>query len=115
MRLYMTVAVLLGWLALLLQLYLMVAQSPAGALAIAATIVSFFSFFTILSNFIVTLTLTFALWGANSTGGAFFPGPRCKRRRWYISQSLECRTACCCVIYGTRRARKSLPMCCCTI
>ncbi len=75
MRLYMTVAALLGWLALLLQLYLMVGQSPAGALAISATIVSYFSFFTLLSNFIVTLTLTFALWGGNSTWGRFFSRP----------------------------------------
>ncbi len=37
-----------------------------------ATIVSYFSFFTILSNLIVTLTLTFALLTPNSGWGSFF-------------------------------------------
>jgi hypothetical protein len=76
MRIYMTVGALLGWVALLLQLYLMIVQSPPGAAAVGATIVTYLSFFTILSNLAVTLTLTFAGWIPNSKLGAFFSRPQ---------------------------------------
>jgi hypothetical protein len=68
----MRLAALLGWLGLLLQLYLMIVQSPPGAAAVGVTIVDYLSFFTILSNLLVTLTLTFAGWMPNSKLGAFF-------------------------------------------
>jgi hypothetical protein len=48
----------LGWFALALQLYLMLAQSPAGAML--GTVVTFFSFFTILTNLLVALVFTAA-------------------------------------------------------
>jgi hypothetical protein len=75
MRIYMTVAALLGWLALTLQLYLSIVGAPPGD-AIAATIITYFSFFTILTNLIVTLTFTFAGWMPKSKLGAFFSQPR---------------------------------------
>ena len=68
----MRLAALLGWLGLLLQLYLMIVQSPPGAAAVGVTIVDYLSFFTILSNLLVTLTLTFAGWMPNCKLGAFF-------------------------------------------
>jgi hypothetical protein len=49
---------LLGWFALLLQLYLILAQSPAGALAMVGTVITYFSFFTILTNILVALVFT---------------------------------------------------------
>jgi hypothetical protein len=49
-RLLASIAAFLAWLALVLQLYPMLVQSPPDAMAIAATVVSYFSFFTILTN-----------------------------------------------------------------
>jgi len=48
MRIYAAVGALLGWFALALQLYLMLVQSPAPERL--GTVITFFSFFTILTN-----------------------------------------------------------------
>ena len=66
MRIYATVGALLGWFALALQLFLMLVNSPAGSVAILGTLITFFSFFTILTNLLVALVFTAAL---------FRPGP----------------------------------------
>ena len=58
MRISALVGALLGWFALLLQLYLMLVQSPAGALAMVGTVITYFSFFTILTNLLVALVFT---------------------------------------------------------
>jgi hypothetical protein len=52
------VGALLGWFALLLQLYLMLVQSPAGARAMVGTVITYLSFFTIQTNFLVALVFT---------------------------------------------------------
>jgi hypothetical protein len=75
MRLYISVAALIGWFALALQFYLMIVRAPSGVAAIAATIVSYFSFFTILTNILVAAVLTFTRWGPSSGWGSFFSRP----------------------------------------
>jgi hypothetical protein len=66
MRVSALVGALLGWFALLLQLYLMLVQSPAGALAMVGTVITYFSFFTILTNFLVALVFTAAVFSSGS-------------------------------------------------
>lgn len=64
MRLTAAALALTGWFALLLQLALMLRQSQPGFFAMAATVVDFLSFFTILTNLLVALTLTVSALGA---------------------------------------------------
>jgi len=58
MRIYAAVGALLGWFALALQLYLMLVQSPPGIAAVLATVITFISFFTILTNLLVALVFS---------------------------------------------------------
>jgi len=81
MRLFVSIAAFLAWLALVLQLYLMLVQSPPDAMAIAATVVSYFSFFTILTNLLVAVVLTLSL-NPSSIGG-----------RWALRPSVQAGTA----------------------
>jgi hypothetical protein len=80
MRISALVGALLGWFALLLQLYLMLVQSPAGALAMVGTVITYFSFFTILTNLLVALVFTATVF-SSGTGrpgtrwGQFFRRP----------------------------------------
>lgn len=57
MRVYAALGALLGWFALALQLYLMLMQAPASMLGV---VITYFSFFTILTNFLVALVFTAA-------------------------------------------------------
>ena len=59
MRVFSMIGACLGWFALGLQLYLMVMQTPS---AWATTIVTFFSFFTILTNLLVAMVFTPGPW-----------------------------------------------------
>jgi hypothetical protein len=72
MRVYAAVGALLGWFALALQLYLMLLQSPT---AIVGVVVSFFSFFTILTNFLTALVLTAAALRPRAAAGQFLLRP----------------------------------------
>ena len=63
MRIYSGVAALVGWFALALQLYLILVQSPARGVAMVGTVITYFSFFTILTNILVALVLTAAASG----------------------------------------------------
>jgi hypothetical protein len=56
MRVYAAVGALLGWFALALQLYLMLVQSPA--LERLGAVITFFSFFTILTNLLTASVFT---------------------------------------------------------
>ena len=56
MRIYAAVGALLGWFALALQLYLMLVQSPATQRL--GTLITFFSFFTILTNILTASVFT---------------------------------------------------------
>ena len=73
MRIYAAVGALLGWFALALQLYLMLVQSPAGA-AMVGTVITFFSFFTILTNLLVAVVFT-AVGLSQGRMGGFFRRP----------------------------------------
>jgi hypothetical protein len=75
MRISALVGALLGWFALLLQLHLMLVQSPAGALAMAGAIITYFSFFTILTNFLVALVFTATVFSSLTGWGQFFRRP----------------------------------------
>jgi hypothetical protein len=56
MRMYAAVGALLGWFALALQFYLMLVQSPAPERL--ETVITFFSFFTILTNILTASVFT---------------------------------------------------------
>ena len=71
MRLYAAGAALVGWLALVLQLYLLLTVSLTNGNGLVVGTMRFFSFFTILTNLLAALALTSA-WlhkgaGANTT------------------------------------------------
>ena len=75
MRISALVGALLGWFALLLQLYLMLVQSAGGARAMAGTVITYFSFFTILTNFLVALVFTATVFSSETGWGQFFRRP----------------------------------------
>jgi len=68
-----TAGAVTGWFALVLQLYLMLAQAPGAGRALVGTVVTFFSFFTILTNLLVALVFTFV--AIRPDGGGFFRCP----------------------------------------
>jgi hypothetical protein len=75
MRIYMALTALVGWLALLLQFPLTIAISRANGMSMVGAIITYFSFFTILTNLLVVLGLTYSLWMPSSRGGRFFSRP----------------------------------------
>ena len=75
MRISAAVGALLGWFALVLQLYLVLVQSPAGVLAMVGTVIAYFSFFTILTNFLVALVFTATVLSPTTGWGQFFLRP----------------------------------------
>jgi hypothetical protein len=72
MRIYQTMLALLGWFALSLQCYLTVTLSLTNGGNILQGFVIFFSFFTILSNLLVAITLSFSRRSPSSPGSKFF-------------------------------------------
>ncbi|MES2774901.1 MAG: Pr6Pr family membrane protein [Bacteroidota bacterium] len=64
-----------AWFALLLQLYLMLALRPQTGLSAIEVLIRFLSFFTILSNLIVAVSLTVILLRPQSGLGRFFAKP----------------------------------------
>jgi hypothetical protein len=74
-RVYTAVAASIGWFALLLQLFLEIHRSLAGGLPMAAIIVGYFSFFTILTNLLVAAVLTSSGRHRDSKLGSFFSRP----------------------------------------
>jgi hypothetical protein len=75
MRIYAAVGALLGWSALALQLYLMLVQSPPGMAAVLGTVITFISFFTILTNLLVALVFSSVALRAATAWGRFFSNP----------------------------------------
>jgi hypothetical protein len=71
MRIYAAVGAALGWFALALQLYLMILKVPAGQML--GTVITFLSFFTILTNILVVLVFTAA--GFRPGWGQWFARP----------------------------------------
>ena len=80
MRIYAAVGALLGWFALALQLYLMLVQAP-GPEKLAA-VITYISFFTILTNILTALVLTSV---ALQPGGAW--------GQWLCRPSVQAATA----------------------
>lgn len=74
MRIYAITGALLAWFALLLQLYLVIIQSPPG-LTMLGEVITYFSFFTILTNLLVALVFTAVAMRRVAGGGQFFLSP----------------------------------------
>jgi hypothetical protein len=72
MRICMALTAIIGWFALVLQFYLQVTRALAHGLSVSGAIINYFSFFTILTNLLVVLGLTFSLWMPDSSWGRFF-------------------------------------------
>jgi hypothetical protein len=75
MRIYGALTALIGWFALVLQFPLLVAASRANGMSIVGAVITYFSFFTILTNLLVVLGLTFSSVAPNSRGGKLFSHP----------------------------------------
>lgn len=73
MRVYAGLSALVGWFALILQLVLIVTVD--SDISVGGRIVNFFSYFTILSNILVSITFTVAALGVNGAFGRFFSRP----------------------------------------
>ena len=72
MRIFMRIIALLEWFALSLQCWLTINLSIATGKTALTGLTNYFSYFTILSNLLVALTLSFSLWATRSRWGAFF-------------------------------------------
>ena len=72
---YMIFIAIITWLALALQLYLMTQNKALNAFVLFATTVNFFSYFTILTNSLIALCLSFILLNPSSSLGQFFSKP----------------------------------------
>ena len=71
-KIFITLIFLIGWVALLTQLYLILLNRK---LSIPDTIIQYLSYFTILSNLLVTICCTSLLFNAGSAIGKFFSKP----------------------------------------
>jgi uncharacterized protein with PQ loop repeat len=74
-RRYATVAALLGWFALAVQLYLILWGRWTDQASLMGGLVRFFSFFTVLTNTLVATVLTCAIVDRHSAGHRFFRSP----------------------------------------
>ena len=72
---YATVAALLGWFGLAVQLYLILYARWDIQASVLGGLVKFFSFFTILTNILVAVALTCAISPRQSVGHRFFRSP----------------------------------------
>ncbi|QIP11887.1 hypothetical protein G8759_04190 [Spirosoma aureum] len=72
-QVFVAIGALMGWLAVGLQLYLIILNR---VMSIPLTIVQFFSFFTILTNILVALCFTFLWLRPQSDRGIFFSSPQ---------------------------------------
>jgi hypothetical protein len=63
-----------GWFGLILQFPISIATSRAAGMTLIGSVVTYFSFFTILTNLLAATTLTFSLW-PESRWGRFFSRP----------------------------------------
>jgi hypothetical protein len=75
MRIYVVLIGAIGWYALALQFYLEVNRAIAHGLSVSATIINYFSYFTILTNLLVVVGLAFSLWMPHLSWGQFFSSP----------------------------------------
>jgi hypothetical protein len=75
MRIYATMTAALAWFALALQCHLTVTLSIANGKTLIAGVIVFFSYFTILTNLLVAVVLSFSLWALGTRWGAWFSRP----------------------------------------
>lgn len=68
-RIIQAIGAVVGWFAVITQLYLIITNRNAS---VGETIVRFFSFYTILTNILVALCLTCSLFASQTTAGKFF-------------------------------------------
>ena len=73
MRIYIAIGAIIGWFAILLQLYLLIENRR---LSLPATIVQFFSYFTILTNIIVAVHFTVLLLKKRTYDKGWFINPK---------------------------------------
>jgi hypothetical protein len=71
----MVATALAAWFALLLQFPLTLRTSIANGMTVTAAVLTYFSFFTLLTNLLVALVLTFSFIAPNSRWGRFFSSP----------------------------------------
>lgn len=71
-QLFLSAAALLGWIALILQFYLILRNREAS---VPETIIRYFSFFTVLTNMLAALCFSFLLLSPRSSFGIFFSRP----------------------------------------
>ena len=71
-KIFMGIIAITAWFALILQLYLMLVKAPSIGISAINTIINFLSFFTILSNLLVAISLSFSLLSPSSGFGKFF-------------------------------------------
>jgi hypothetical protein len=72
LRIYATVTAILTWLALALQCYLTVTLSISNGKTLVAGLISFFSYFTILTNLLAAVVLSCSARAPKAGLGAFF-------------------------------------------
>ena len=75
MRIYAAAGALLGWFALALQLYLMLAQSPPSGVGRLGAVITFLSFFTILTNLLVAVVFTAVVFRPQTAWGEWLRSP----------------------------------------
>jgi hypothetical protein len=66
---------IVAWLALILQLYINIRNAETNGLTPLAATWNFFSYFTVLTNLLVALCLSFILLNPSSSAGRFFSRP----------------------------------------
>jgi len=74
-RRYATVAAVVGWFALVVQLYLIFVGRWEDQASLIGGLVKFFSFFTVLTNTLVAVALTCAVTDRHGAGHRFFRSP----------------------------------------
>lgn len=72
-QIYLTLGAVLGWFAVVFQLYLIIINK---VMTILATIIQFFSYYTILTNILVAVCFTVLLLASDSDWGKFFASPK---------------------------------------
>ena len=71
-KLFMLLTAMVAWVALALQLYIIIDNRPTNGFTIAQAVWRFLLFFTILSNLLVAISLSISLLMPKSTTGIFF-------------------------------------------
>ncbi len=74
-KIFMFFIAIVAWLALILQLNINIKNTETNGLTLLVATWNFFSYFTVLTNLLVALCLSFILLGSSSLPGRFFSKP----------------------------------------